>query len=428
MNTAVNFNPVNGANRGGRLAHVFRTHNLNKKRVSSEHEAHQHHTSGAITLQPFKEPKLVATVGTSKITKNLSVYKKRYEQALAKGDEKTAARNLTKIKELELQLHETKRKRRGREASMVESSWGITKFPPNKALEYDPKILQKMKDIALKIITDQFPYIDPTTIGVAGHIDQRSIHIHTVFDIPHDTTFTKMIANRRYTEFQQLWNKAIREEFSDLPIETITPKEESQKEYLPLAEYKRQQEEQSGGAEVNEKLKNENERLKDTLADVAVALENGNLTEAKEIVAKLDIGRAKERAKTRYEDKFKKRWVLKYKEKPKNDDEPMGHATPHEDHQKNKIVNGLENQIIDDEALNTQDHKLNNQGSTMVSKILNGLTDAVITKEDEEKAKFDELLEEVEAIGTTQTQDVNIKQKVEKFTKNKTGDLNLGKS
>jgi hypothetical protein len=236
MNTSMSFNPVNGTNKGGRISHVFRDHDLKKKRVSNELESG---SMGAIILQPYKPKEPVLKIGTSKISTKLATYKKRYSVALEKGDEKTAARNLVKVQELELELSGTQKARRGREAELVEASWTITKFPPAEALKYDPLILIKMRDLAIKIITEEFPQIKADQVGVAGHIDQASIHIHTVFDIPDNTTFSKMIADRKYSRFQQLWNEAIRDKFSNLPIETITPLSESDKIYIGLAEFKK---------------------------------------------------------------------------------------------------------------------------------------------------------------------------------------------
>lgn len=237
MNTSINFNPVNTIQAGSKIAHVFRDHNLNKKRVSQEIEKNDD-SRGAIILHPYV--KLIDTrkQGTSKITKNLAVYRKRYEVALAKGDTKTAERNKKKIEQLEVELQGFRKARRGREASLVEASWSITKFPPSDALAYDKDILLKMKDIALKILQDNFPELDIDQVGVAGHIDQASIHIHTVFDIPESTTFSKMLKDKKYGEFQREFNDAIRKKFSGLPIEKITP---HSKKYLPLLEYKKLQ-------------------------------------------------------------------------------------------------------------------------------------------------------------------------------------------
>lgn len=54
--------------------------------------------------------------------------------ALEKGDLKTAERNKNKVELLEKELQNFKRARRGREASLVEASWSITKFPPKMHL------------------------------------------------------------------------------------------------------------------------------------------------------------------------------------------------------------------------------------------------------------------------------------------------------
>ncbi|AFL68551.1 hypothetical protein [Sulfurospirillum barnesii] len=238
MNTSINFNPVNSLQAGAKVAHVFRNHNLNKKRVSQEIEKTDHE-SGAIILQPYEKSANIdlKKQGTSKITKNLSVYRKRYQVALEKGDLKTAERNKNKVELLEKELQNFKRARRGREASLVEASWSITKFPPVDALNYDEDILIKMKDIALKILQSSFPELDIDTIGVAGHTDQASIHIHTIFDVPDNTTFSRMMKNKTYGAFQQEFNDAIREKFSGLPIEKITP---NSKKYIPLMQYKKE--------------------------------------------------------------------------------------------------------------------------------------------------------------------------------------------
>lgn len=54
MNTSINFNPVNSLQAGAKVAHVFRNHNLNKKRVSQEIEKTDHER-GAIILQPYEK-------------------------------------------------------------------------------------------------------------------------------------------------------------------------------------------------------------------------------------------------------------------------------------------------------------------------------------------------------------------------------------
>lgn len=236
MNTSINFNPVNTIQAGSKIAHVFRNHNLNKKRVSQEIEKNDD-DRGAIILHPYIKSIDTKKLGTSKITKNLAVYRKRYEVALSKGDIKTSERNKIKVEQLEKELQGFKKARRGREASLVETSWSITKFPPSDALVYDKDILLKIKDIALKILQDNFPELDIDQVGVAGHIDQASIHIHTVFDIPESTTFSKMIKNKKYGEFQKEFNDAIRKKFGGLPIEKITP---HGKKYVPLLQYKRE--------------------------------------------------------------------------------------------------------------------------------------------------------------------------------------------
>jgi hypothetical protein len=262
MNTSANVSPVNNSNAGGRFAHIFRDHNLKLKRVSSNRET-ENQTHGAIILQKYKS-KEPGKVGTSKITKHLSVYRKRYEEAIKKNDEKTAQRNLAKITALEAELQQTKKARRGREATAVDISWSITKFPPAEALKYDPNILNRLwEKCGKQIMSELFPEIPIEDIGVAGHVDQASLHFHTYFDVPDDTTFTALIKDNKYAEIQQRWNELVRAEFNDLPIETITPWSDRKEEnpYLELAEYKRLTEMQSS------------EPIKSTTESTEIALE-----------------------------------------------------------------------------------------------------------------------------------------------------------
>lgn len=268
MNTSCNINPVNGANKGGRHAHVFRDHDLKFKRTSTDPEAITGSKSGAVILQPYKPLEPVLKVGTSKITKNLAVYRKRYDEAVKKGDEKTAARNLSKIQSLEFELGQTQRARKGFEAHVVEASWGITKFPPADALRYDPAILQRMWEKCGKVIIQEiFPEIPIERIGVAGHIDQTSIHFHTYFDVPEDTTFTELFKGGKYSLVQQRWNELIRQEFSDLPVEHIVPFESYENpddipEYVELSEFKRKTQ--------------QNEPKKEAVESTEIALEAQN--------------------------------------------------------------------------------------------------------------------------------------------------------
>lgn len=261
MKTSANINAVNGSNKGGRFAHVFRDHDLKLKRVSTDPEAIAGTQSGAIILQSYSPPEPVLKIGTSKITKNLSVYRKRYEEAVKKGDLKTAERNLAKVTALEAELSQTKRARRGLEAHVVEASWSITRFPPAEALKYDPNILNRMwEKCGKQIISELFPEIPIDKIGVAGHVDQASIHFHTYFDVPDNTTFTELFKGGKYSHVQQRWNELVMMEFSDLPIEKIVSYDpEDAPEYMPLEEYKRKT--------------NWNEPIKSTTESTEIALE-----------------------------------------------------------------------------------------------------------------------------------------------------------
>lgn len=288
MNTSINFNPVNSLQAGAKVAHVFRNHNLHKKRVSQEIEKTDHER-GAIILQPYVKSANIDSKkqGTSKITKNLAVYRKRYQVALEKGDLKTAERNKNKVEFFEKELQNFKRARRGREASLVEASWSITKFPPKNALNYDKDILVKMKNIALKILQNSFHELDINSIGIAGHIDQASIHIHTIFDVPDETTFSKMIKNKPYGAFQQEFNNAIRQEFSGLPIEKITP---HGKKYVPLLQYKRENSLEQPIEEFQRTLtiRDNGSKKKEEKCDIVVLNREKDIEKFEEVMSKLN--------------------------------------------------------------------------------------------------------------------------------------------
>ena len=139
MNTAVNINPVSGASAEGKVAHVFRVHSLKPKRNSDENERTNH----VIVVRNFVHTQS-KNLGVRELSSKLATYRKRYEEATKP---KTKERNLAKCKEIEKEILARGKKRKGREAELVEASWAITKFPPALALRTTPKytcVLQKL--------------------------------------------------------------------------------------------------------------------------------------------------------------------------------------------------------------------------------------------------------------------------------------------
>lgn len=234
MNSTVRHKAIGSKNKGSQLAHTFRTHDLKPKGYSSNKEI----GSGAVVIRAFREPVLKLKAGTSDITSRLSTYRNRYNKAMKEGKPDIAAANLDKVNQLEAERKQRRRKRKPREAELIDSSWSITEFPPKEALAKYPDILQRMSKLATKILLDEFPMLTEKEIGVAGHIDQATIHIHTAFNVPEDQSWTSMLNGVSYSTHQQLWNEALKKEFPDLPIGDIKLNTESGAEYLDLATYK----------------------------------------------------------------------------------------------------------------------------------------------------------------------------------------------
>ena len=226
MNTAINVNPVSGVAAGAKVAHVFRAHSLKPKRNSSEDERTNH----AIIIRDFVRTPSTAK-GVRELSAKLATYRKRAEEATKP---KTKERNLANCRELEKEMATRGKKRKGREAELVEASWAITKFPPLEALAHDPKIYLRIAKIAEKMVTKYFG-IPPEKVGIAAHLDQASMHVHTLFSVPEGTTFTELLKGAKYAEIQREFNTLIREEFKDLEIQKIT----GFKKYETLGDYKK---------------------------------------------------------------------------------------------------------------------------------------------------------------------------------------------